>query len=160
MFDWVYFSQFLGKFKNADADTETIQKHREETLSERQRQQAKTNLVVAEQRKELKLADDNVYNVGDYVFIKRINRFAQIECLLVLESTKWADLTLFSPHEIDNESGMMHADDDLPDVYEMYELKDLSKALVTCELYGIRWFVSYFEGSEVPFSWLTEHISL
>ena len=51
-----------------------------------------------------------MYNVGDYVFIKRVNRFAQIECLLVLESTKWADLTLFSPHEIDNESGMMHSD--------------------------------------------------
>ena len=160
MFDWVNFSQFIGKFKKSESDAETVRKFKEETLSERQQRQINTNLTTAEQHKGLQLSEEIGYNTGDYVFVKKINRFAQIESLLVMQSNKWADLTIFNPHQVDNETGIMYADDDLPDVYEMHALNDLSKALVTCEIYGVRWFVSYYEEQEIAFDWLNEHIVL
>ena len=93
MFDWVYFTQSIGKFKDVKTDTKTI--YKKEALSERQQRQGETNLTVAEQCNALLLTDDITYSIGDYVFVPDINRFAQIESLLVIQSVKWADLTIF-----------------------------------------------------------------
>ena len=150
VYDWVCFSQFLGKFQHLDKGVkskistqlfnkegtldEVVVQGTTETLNDRQRQQACTSSTFATQHTRLEnMINDFTYYPGDYVFVNDRNRFGQVEALLVIDGCKWADLTIFDDHQRDQESGLMYANDNLQDIFELHQLSELSSSLVTWE---------------------------
>ena len=177
MYDWICFSQFLGKFEHLEKDPRSkIVAHlferdrivdekevqgKEENLNSRQKQQTGASSDIATQHSKLEdIQNDQTYHTGDYVYVRTADRFGQIEALLVIDGgSEWADISIFDEHQRDFESGIVYANDDLPDVYKMYRLSDLSCPLVTCEKRNIRWFISFSTDDE-KFQWYDGHISL
>ena len=100
---------------------------------------------------------DFTYYSRDYVFVNGRNRFGQVEALLVIDGCKWADLTIFDDHQRDQESELVYANDNLQDIFELHQLSELSKSLVTCEQRHVRWFVSYYSDDE-KFAWYDDYV--
>lgn len=138
----------------------TIVRGTQDQLNGRQKQQAGTTTEYATQHKRLDITDTDLsFYPGDYVYVYGKKRFGQIEALLIIDDCQWADISMFGEHHMDEETGILNADDNLEDNFELHKLTDLSNSLVTCEEFQIRWFVSFNFNVE-RFSWYNEHVSL
>ena len=106
--------------------------------------------------------EDTTYFLNDAVFIEEKRQFGIIINLLEINKYRYADVNVYEPYMIDEDTGVAYTSSKLTGITTLQKLQKLSSPHVTANEGGNIWFINFRDNTSCNnrFAWFDSHILL